>query len=101
MSKSKINPNAKSKLSSVVVEKQQEKKEDNLGFITPNKTKKATKSFRFSVIDLEKLRRLTDKTNKESMYNRYTESDIIRALILLGDKLQPKDIIRALGQRAK
>jgi len=98
MSKGKINPGASSKLSSFVVKRQQNIESETHGFITPNKFKKITKSFRLSTMDLEKLNKLVSSVNKESPYKNYTESEILRGLIQLCSKLAVKKVLTSLQE---
>lgn len=99
MSKGKINYNAKTKLSQLVVNKQQNNNSPNHGFITKDKTKKITKSFRLNVVDLEKLNHLVSEINKNTIYKNYNESEIIRGLILLSEKLPINKVIKSLEER--
>lgn len=99
MSKSKINPNAKSKISNIVVNKHHENTPATHGFITQNKHKKITKSFRLSSFDLDKLNNLVSKVNKNCPYKNYSESEIMRGLISLGEELPLKKIAKSLEQR--
>jgi hypothetical protein len=98
MSKGKINPGASSKLSSFVAKRQQSEEGEIHGFITPNKFKRITKSFRLSTMDLEKLNKLVSGVNKESPYKNYSEAEVIRGLIQLCSKLSIKKVLSALQE---
>lgn len=96
MSKGKINPNAKTKLSNIVAKKPQDNNEQNFGFVAKNKHKNITKSFRINSFDLDKLNNLVREINNNTPYKNYSESEIIRGLISMGEKLPVKKIIKSL-----
>ena len=96
MSKGKINQSAGTKLSKFVAQKQQNIESEKHGFITPNKSKLLTKSFKLSAVDLETLNAVIQNINKESPYKNYSASETIRALIYLGLATDTKKLLNML-----
>ena len=100
MSKGKIDQSIHTKVSKFVAQKQQNIESEKHGFITPNKSKLLTISFKLSGIDLETLNAVIQNINKESPYKNYSASETIRALIYLGLSANTKkllDILRIHG----
>lgn len=96
MSKGKINQSADTKLSKFVAQKQQNIESEKHGFITPDKSKLLTKSFKLSTMDLETLNAVVQNINKESPYKNYSVSETMRALIYLGLSSNTKKLLEIL-----
>jgi len=96
MSKGKIDQSIDTKLSKFVAQKQQHIESEKHGFITPNKSKLLTKSFKLSTLDLETLNAVVQNINKESHYKNYSVSEVLRAFIYMGSSSNTKKLLNIL-----
>jgi|GEM_PF-3613612 hypothetical protein len=100
MSKSKINPDASSKLAKLVAQKSQSEETENHGFIAVDKRKFTSKTYRFNSIDMDMLTKLVANVNRASPYKIYNESDVIRGLIFYSaTKMDIAKFLKALNNR--
>jgi hypothetical protein len=78
--------------------KQVEKKSDNnLGLVKKKKVEAVTKTFRLFNDDIKNLKLVKQKVNEQSRTN-ISESQIIKSLLNIGTKLDPKKILQSLGE---
>jgi len=86
MSKSKINFDQKTKLSSLGT--QQEK----ISIVKSGEIARV-KSFRFRAIDLERLTRILNTANTSCDTKRFSETDVIRLLLVIGENLPGEKLV--------
>lgn len=64
------------------------------GFIEHQKNKIAIKSFRLSILDLERLNKLVIALNKESRYKKYSEAEVLRCMIHFSASIPTKKLLK-------
>jgi hypothetical protein len=98
MSKSSINFSKKTKLSNF------QKNDENISGESNNNVSESIKiiksanmvkikSFRFRGLDLDRLQKIVNKTNDVSTSSQFNDTDIIRALLTMGEELGGGKII--------
>lgn len=96
---SKISPDASSKLAKFVAQKTQIA-DDDVKFVDTDKRKIIAKTYKFNSLDVDLLKKLVDKVNKESTYKIYSEADIMRGLIFYAESvLDISKFFKALKKR--
>jgi len=86
----------KSKLSNIVVEK--DDKKEKLGVVSKKK-KTFKKTYELGEKDVEKLKSIVKRVNDES-FNKISETSIIKGLIEIGGKSKTEKIIKAIKEAA-
>lgn len=77
------------------VEQASVEKDTPLKLTTPKQKKPKLKNFLLTDLDLERLISLVNEANQASPYKKISETAIIRALLLLGGKLDIEKIVKA------
>ena|ERR1700729_3648380 len=96
---SKISPDASSKLAKFVAQKTQTTDND-IKFVSTDKRKTIAKTYKFNSLDVDLLKKLVDKVNRESTYKMYNEADIIRGLVFYAESvLDISKFLKALQKR--
>ena len=75
--------------------KRQEGKGDAPTLITPRKIANRPRSFRLAPVHLERLRRLTERLSEEAG-RPISETDAIKGLLLLGEKIDAKRLLTSV-----
>ena len=90
MAKKSLSGEVDSKLARV-----QEDRGEQPRLVQPRKAERKPKSFRLGVSDIDRLRGITERLSEETE-RPLTETDIIRGLLVLGNKTDSKKLISAL-----
>jgi|APCry1669189034_1035192.scaffolds.fasta_scaffold310507_1 hypothetical protein len=88
---SKIDFNKKTKL-----DIRKDGQSEKLNIITHAESASKNKSFRFRLIDLQRIKLILDKTNDSSKNTIFKETDIIRGLLVLGEEASGEKIISSI-----
>jgi hypothetical protein len=75
--------------------KRQEGKAEAPTLITPRKIANRPRSFRLAPVHLERLRRLTERLSEEAG-RPISETDTIKGLLLLGEKIEAKRLLTSV-----
>jgi hypothetical protein len=75
--------------------KRQEGKAEAPTLITPRKIANRPRSFRLAPVHLERLRRLTERLSEEAG-RPISETDAIKGLLLLGEKIDAKRLLTSV-----
>ena len=75
--------------------KRQEGKGEAPTLITPRKIANRPRSFRLAPVHLERLRRLTERVSEEAG-RPISETDAIKGLLLLGEKIEAKRLLTSV-----
>jgi len=75
--------------------KRQEGKAEAPTLITPRKIANRPRSFRLAPVHLERLRRLTERLSEEAG-RPISETDAIKGLLLLGEKIEAKRLLTSV-----
>ena len=75
--------------------KRQEGKGDAPTLLTPRKIANRPRSFRLAPVHLERLRRLTERLSEEAG-RPISETDAIKGLLLLGEKIEAKRLLTSV-----
>lgn len=62
---------------------------------TPKRKKSVLKNYRLTPLDIDNLSKIVKEVNEQSPYKVISETQIIKALILIGSKIKPDRIIKA------
>lgn len=88
---SKIDFNKKTKLDA-----RKDGHNEKLNIIAHTESTSKNKSFRFRLIDLQRIKLILEKTNESSNTTIFKETDIIRGLLVLGEEITGEKIISAI-----
>lgn len=88
-----------SKLGSIqILKKEATKKDDALNLISKKKKGPTMRSYRLHESDMANLREITQRVNELTEHKRVTETDVVKALALLGLKMKPEQILKAVKE---
>ena len=70
----------------------------SLNLLTRKKRFLQPKSYRLNQTDIERIKRIMDAINQYGLNKIITETDLIRGLLVVGEKLKPEKIIIAIKE---
>lgn len=73
-------------------------KKGALNLISKKKKGPTMRSYRLHKSDMANLRLIAEQVNELTEHKRVTETDIVKALALLGLKMKPEQILRAVKE---
>jgi hypothetical protein len=74
------------------------KKTERLGLVSKKPAARKPRSYRLRPTDLERLSKLVEAVNELSTGRRISETDVLRGLIIVGEKLKLKQLIEAIRE---
>lgn len=72
------------------------RKTEHLGLVSKKPATRKPRSYRLRPSDLERLSKIVEAVNELSTGRRVTETDVLRGLIVIGEKTTPKQLIDAI-----
>ena len=81
-----------------VIKKEDPVPDEKLNLISKKKKGPTMRSYRLHDSDMTNLRQVTEHVNELTEHKRVTETDVVKALALLGTKMKPDQILKAVKE---
>jgi len=72
------------------------KKTERLGLVSRKPAERKPRSYRLRAADLERLSKIVEAVNELSTGRRITETDVLRGLLVMGEKAKSKQLVEAI-----